>query len=129
MQVYNETAASVYNLPSIPQTIRYLHAAAGFPTKDSWIKAIKNGNYVTWPGLTIESVNKHFPESVETQKGQMKKQRQNVRSTKEKINGDVDDAGNLTRAITKHTILVKVINANETVYTNQTGRLPIQGEG
>ena len=94
--------------------------------KDSWIKATKNGNYVTWPGLTIKTVNKHFPESVETQKGHMKKQRQNVRSTKEKINDDVDDAGELTRAITKHTILVKVINANETVYTDQTGRLPIQ---
>jgi len=35
-----ETAANAYSLPSISQTIRYLHAAAGFPTKDSWIKAI-----------------------------------------------------------------------------------------
>jgi hypothetical protein len=77
-----EIAASVYSLPSIPQTIRYLHAAAGFPTKDSWIKAINNGNYATWPGITAEVVSKHFPESVETQKGHMKKQRQNVRSTK-----------------------------------------------
>jgi hypothetical protein len=34
-----EVAANVYSLPSMPQTIRYLHAAAGFPTKDSWIKA------------------------------------------------------------------------------------------
>jgi len=30
-----EVAASVYSLPLMPQTIRYLHAAAGFPTKDS----------------------------------------------------------------------------------------------
>jgi hypothetical protein len=44
-----EVAANVYSLPSMPQTIRYLHAATGFPTKDSWIKAIKNGNYATWP--------------------------------------------------------------------------------
>ena len=78
-----EVAASVYSLPSMPQTIRYLHAAAGFPTKDSWIKAIKNGNYATWPGITAEAVNRHFPESIETQKGHMKKQRQNVRSTKQ----------------------------------------------
>jgi hypothetical protein len=35
-----EVVANVYSLPSIPQTIWYLHAAAGFPTKDPWIKAI-----------------------------------------------------------------------------------------
>ena len=74
----NETAANVYNLPSTPQAIRYLHAAAGFPAKESWVKAINNGNYVTWPGLSAEMVSKHFPESVETQKGHLKKQRQNV---------------------------------------------------
>jgi hypothetical protein len=55
----------------------------------------------------------------------MKKQRQNVRSPKKKINDDVTiDDSELTRAITKHSILVKVINADETVYTDQTGRLP-----
>ncbi len=29
-----ERANKVYNLPSIEQTVRYLHAAAGFPTKE-----------------------------------------------------------------------------------------------
>ena len=51
-----EIVANVFNLPSIPQVIRYLHASAGFPTKDSWIKAIKNGHYATWPGLTVDTV-------------------------------------------------------------------------
>ena len=115
-----ETAANVYNLPSTSQAIRYLHAAAGFPTKDSWIKAINNGNYVTWPGLSAEMANKHFPESVETQKGHLKKQRQNVRSTKVPIAQHEEDV-ELTRALTKQNILVKVINANQTVYSDQTG--------
>ena len=117
-----EVAANVYTLPSIPQTIRYLYAAAVFPTKDSWIKAIKNGNYATWPGISAEAVNRHFPESIETQKGHMKKQRQNVRSTKQKvIAGEVADAVELTRTITKQNILVKVFNASETIFTDQTG--------
>ncbi len=73
-----ETAANVYSLPSISQVIKYHHAAAGFPTKDTWVKAIKAGYYVSWPGLTAEAASKHFPESEETQKGHMKKQRQNV---------------------------------------------------
>jgi hypothetical protein len=69
-----EVAANVYSLPLIPQTIRYLHAAAGFPMKDPWIKAIKHRNYTMFPGITAKADNKHFPESVETQKGHMKEQ-------------------------------------------------------
>ncbi len=122
-----EVAANVYSPPSIPQTIWYLHAAAGFPTKDPWIKAIKHGNYTTFLGITAKAVNKHFPESVETQKGHMKKQRQNVRSTKQKLILDepTEDV-ELTQEIAKKNIFVKVVNAQETVYSNQTGRLPVQ---
>jgi hypothetical protein len=122
-----EVAASVYSLPSMPQTIRYLHAAAGFPTKDSWIKAKKNGNYATWLGITAKAVSRHFSESVETQKGHMKKQQQSVRSTKQKITVDeTSEDSELTQAISKQNILVMVINANEMVYSDQTGWLPVQ---
>jgi len=126
-EMKTETAANVYSLPSIPQTITYLHAAAGFPTKDTWTKAIKNGNYQTWPGITVDAVNKHFPESIETQKGHMKKQRQNVRSTKQKaIASPTSEKEELTRTVSTQNILIKVINASETVYSDQTGRLPVQ---
>jgi hypothetical protein len=107
------------------KTIRYLHAAAGFPPKDTWIKAIKNGHYKTWPGLTVEAVNKYFPESIETQKGHLKKQRQNVRSTKQRLE-EIPEEEELTRVITKQNIMVKVVNATETIYTDQTGMLPVQ---
>ena len=78
----NNEAFNIYNLPSTAQAIRFLHAAAGYPTKDTWINAIEAGNYVTWPGLTTKAIRRHFPESDETTKGHTKKQRQNVRSTK-----------------------------------------------
>ena len=68
----NEVAANVYSLPSILQVIKYHHAAAGFPTKDTWVKAIKAGYYVSWPGLTAEAASKHFPEAEEIQKGLIK---------------------------------------------------------
>ncbi len=60
-----------------------------------------------------------FPGSVETQKGHMKKQRKNVRSTKQKLILDepTEDV-ELTQAITKQTIFVKVVNARETVYSD-----------
>jgi hypothetical protein len=123
-----EAAANVYSLPSIPQAIKYLHALVGIPIKDTWVKAIKNGNYVSWLGLTIKAVNKHFPESIETQQGHMKKQRQNVRSTKQKLIHikETSEDEELTLAVTKPNILVKVVNTHNTVYSNQTGRLPVQ---
>ena len=73
---------NVYELPSIEPTIRYLHAAAGFPVKATWLKAIRNGNYSTWPLINVKNVAKHFPESEETQFGHMQGQRQGVRSTR-----------------------------------------------
>jgi hypothetical protein len=35
---------NVYELPSVEPTIQYLHGAAGFPTRASWLKAIHHGN-------------------------------------------------------------------------------------
>ncbi len=65
----------VYELPSIEPTIRYLHGAAGFPTKASWLKAIRKGNYLSWPLINVKNIAKYFPESKETQKGHMRSQR------------------------------------------------------
>jgi hypothetical protein len=80
-----EETHNVYSLPLMKQSIRYLHTAAGFPVEDTWIDAINVGNFNTWPGLSATAVTCHFPELDETQKGHMKKQWQNVRSTKIKV--------------------------------------------
>lgn len=77
-----DNALNAYSLPSIPAAIRFLHAAAGYPPKSTWITAITAGNFVTWSVLTAENVNKHFPESNETLKGHMKMQQMNIRLTK-----------------------------------------------
>eukprot|EP00956_Cyclotella_meneghiniana_P011679 scaffold16433_cov32-Cyclotella_meneghiniana.AAC.5 len=78
----DKAAMNVYDLPSTEEVVRFLHAALGFPTKATLLTAAKNGNLVTFPGLTPENINKHFPESDETQKGHMRRSRQGVRSTK-----------------------------------------------
>jgi hypothetical protein len=59
----------VYELKTQPELVQYYHAAAGFPTKPSRLKAIKNKQYASWPGLTWQATNKHYPESEETLKG------------------------------------------------------------
>jgi hypothetical protein len=73
---------NVYKLPSVEPTIRYLHGAASFPTKASWLKAICKENYLSWPLINVKNIAKYFPESKETQKGHMCGQRQGVQSTK-----------------------------------------------
>ena len=80
-----ESLNNVFDLPSTEQTIKYLHACAGFPTKRTWVKAIRKGNFVGWPLLIIENVNKYVPETDETVKGHMNHQRQGVRTTRKKV--------------------------------------------
>ncbi len=60
---------SVYKLKTQPELVRYLHASAGFPTKPTWLKAIKNKQFLSWPGLTTDAVRHHFPDSDKTHKG------------------------------------------------------------
>ena len=76
---------NVYNLKAKPELIRYYHAAAGFPTKPTWIKAIKNGHYRKWPGLYAADAAKYFPESNEMWKGHGRKIKSGLRSTKQLV--------------------------------------------
>ncbi len=122
----------MYSLPSIPQTITYLHTATGFPVKETWMDTIKAGNFITWPSLTTLAVRKHFPDSNETQKGHMKKQRQGVRLTKSKENTQSEDEnipGNTVAEVDPspppkmRDIFNKIYNAVK-MHSNQTGRFP-----
>jgi hypothetical protein len=104
----------------------YLHAAAGFPTKDTWIAVVKAGNFATWPGLTEQSIKRHFPESNETQCGHLKKQRQHVRSTKQALqNQRMNNSPQTDTAPEKDIIHMSIFNTCDTVYTDQTGKFPI----
>jgi hypothetical protein len=47
---------NVYELHSIERTVRYLHAAAGHPLEDTWVKAVRHGNYNLWPLFDTKNV-------------------------------------------------------------------------
>ncbi len=100
---------NVYKLPSVDPTIRYLHGVAGFPTRASWPKAIRNGNYLSWPLINVENVTKFFPESEETQKGHMQGQGQGVCSTKEAMSPNKNQT--IIPHVKKHDILTLVYDA------------------
>ncbi len=114
--------------------MRYYHVAAGFPTKPSWLKAIKNKQYASWPGLTWEAVNKHFLESKETLKSHGRKTRSRLRSTKipAQINNYDKDNTKATHfpcpLIKQKEAIIRIYNlsneAERMMYTNQTGQFP-----
>jgi hypothetical protein len=71
--------------------VRYYRVAAGFPTKPSWLKAIKNKQYVSWSGLTWQAANKHYPKSEATLKGHGQKTKSRLRSMKTTTESETDD--------------------------------------
>ena len=73
-----DKALSAYRLKTKLELVRYFHAAAGFPTKPTWVKVIKNGHYKSRPGLTWEVAAKHFPESIDTWRGHGRKIQMNL---------------------------------------------------
>ena len=74
-------ATAGYTPKAIPDLITYLHAAAGYPVKQTWIKAIQQGHYVGWPGLTADRVQKYLTPKIETALGHMHKIKQGTKST------------------------------------------------
>eukprot|EP00804_Cyclotella_cryptica_P024843 CCRYP_001787-RA/>CCRYP_001787-RA protein AED:0.43 eAED:0.46 QI:0/0/0/1/0/0/3/0/256 len=66
MYLHLHTSENTSSLPTMqhrPYTqcsIRYLHAAAGFPTKSTWLAAIRKGNYSTWPLITVKTSTNTF---------------------------------------------------------------------
>ena len=42
-------AFSAYDFPSVEALVTYFHAVAGYPVRDTWLKAIKASNYDSWP--------------------------------------------------------------------------------
>ena len=70
-KAYNITVAN-YTIPGVPQMIKFLHAAAGYPVISTWLKAIRKEHFMSWPGLNAETVRRHLLPSPHTTKGHMK---------------------------------------------------------
>ena len=59
----------------------YLHACCFSPTQSTCICGIKNGNFISWPGLTDHLIFKMSP-SINTSKGHLTQEISNLQSTK-----------------------------------------------
>ena len=60
---------------------QYLHKACFSPAISTFLTAIKNNHFTTWPGLTEDLIKNHLPVSEATVKGHMKEERHGLQST------------------------------------------------
>ena len=60
----------------------YYHQCLCSPPKSSMLKAIRNNQLASFPGLTYELISKYLPPSSATDKGHMVRTRQGARSTR-----------------------------------------------
>ena len=121
-------ACSAYKQQAVPALIRYLHACAGYPTKETWIKAINAGYYLTWPGLTAARVRRFLPKTEETAIGHMQAQRGHVRSTKPSVTSpELRTALDKVRNLRLHLLSTSELEADwkHMTASDQTGRFPL----
>ena len=84
-------ASNAYTITSKRYLIQYLHQCLFFPPQNTLLKAISNNQFPNLPGLTYAEVRKNIPNTVPaTEKVHMKRQRQGIVSTKEKVNTNLD---------------------------------------
>jgi hypothetical protein len=74
-QLQQSVANNFYELHNTGAFVHYLHKALFSPTKSALLQAVKNGNLVTWPGLTEEAINKHLKLTPATDMGHMNQRR------------------------------------------------------
>ena len=118
--------------------VRYFHAAAGYPVKDTWLHAIKAGNYASWPVLTYHNAAKYCPTTDATIKGHMVQGRQGTRSTKPKLTKaatpepapdtkpEPKPTPTLSPSSLRSTELIIQVHHISRVYSDDTGWFPIK---
>ena len=99
------------------------------------LKAIKNNQLATWPGLTAEAVQNYLPYSCPTtDKGHTKRQKKGIRSTKDRIKDaleNIDSARCMNPPEEKERMnqifmtLGYVDKKEGTIYAELTGKFPI----
>ena len=97
----------------------YYHRAAWSPVPATFITAIQQGYFATWPGLTAALISKHLPKSINTAKGHMKLQRQHVRSTQPPPVLDMPPP------VRSKQIFMTILEPKNLLATDLTGRFPV----
>ena len=122
------------------QLASYLHACCYSSSISTFMKAIKNGNFITWPGLDSKLIENHLQTPVATAKGHLDQERRNLQSTKNDQTPVIepieksDSPDEFTDFFPKsdmpnvrtHDVLAVITPFKETrqAYSDQTGKFP-----
>eukprot|EP00957_Ditylum_brightwellii_P111137 8474229-Ditylum_brightwellii.AAC.1 len=85
------TVNSMLKTTTIGEQMHFHHEAVGSPVPSTWINAINQCFFITWPGLTATNVRKYLPKSRATSQGHLEQKWQNIASTKSKQNKTTDE--------------------------------------
>eukprot|EP00536_Pseudo-nitzschia_multiseries_P003803 jgi/Psemu1/8562/gm1.8562_g len=75
-------AGGAYQIQAVPKLLNFYHAAVGYPTKATWVSAIDQRSFATWPGLTVQQGNQYLEDLEETTMSHMQLIRQGIQSTR-----------------------------------------------
>jgi hypothetical protein len=115
-------AHNVYEHKSIQDTITYLHACCFSPVTDTWLKAIQNVHFATWPSVTVENVRKYLSKYETISKGHMNQIKKNILSTQPDVDQPAPEPDIVQEDKGKY-MYVTVMETNQ-IYTDLTGRFP-----
>ncbi|KAL7505264.1 LOW QUALITY PROTEIN: hypothetical protein ACHAXN_002765 [Cyclotella atomus] len=108
-----QQANSVYDLPSIEQAIKWMHAVCGYPPS----KPATSSAGLSSPKRII--IPSHYPESNKTQQGHMNQARKNVLSSR-----NSHTSAFRLRGKKEKDVFMKTYNVRETIFSDQTGKYP-----
>jgi hypothetical protein len=121
-------ANNVYELRKTGPFVNYLHKAMFSPTKSALLQVVNKYHLTTWPGLTVEAIDKHLKMTPATAMGHMNQRLQNIRSTtKNKITSDLEDETVTPASLgTKTHLMYTVVIDQGQLYMDLMVRFPVR---
>ena len=132
-------ASNIVETSSREELAMFYHQIMGSPPKSTLLKAIKNNQLQSFPGLTYGLIKNHLPPSTATHKGHMTRKRKGVQSTKNKqdeildarrIVDDMNPPEQMCTALDDKLFCFSLqTDKLDTLYTDLCGRFPVRSFG
>ena len=120
-------ANHIYEKKSKQELTIFYHAACFSPTKITFVDTITRNAFASWPGLTVEIVNKYLPRTEANIKGHIRQQYKGTQSTRLQQEGPIMNRQSHPEILAEQTLqlFLKVTECSRKIYTNQTGNFNV----
>ena len=104
---------------------QYFHATTFSPVKSTFISAINNGHFTSWPGLSASLISKNLPQSTFTVKGHLDQEQKNIRSTRshQDLRDDIHPNKNITPTTSSQQLSTPTLRPPDHTQTRQADPL------